>query len=274
MFEWKKYNGALVSAAPPHVEPTAEDVAQAKKLGGYRFITYVTDFDCQEETPWWYVIKDTPLIIEEMPSAKKRYRINKGLKHVTVSKIDCKKYGKELYNCFLKAQERYTAHENTVTEEAFLRGIQSDKADYYGVFFKETGELVAYGKNDLYQDCVGMSVMKFHPDYMKYEISAALTYQIIHDYLNEGRCKYIMDGQRSIRHKTNIQDYLEHNFGFRKAYCRLHMVYSTKMGLVVKLLYPFRKIVEKIAGENVLLNNVASVLKMEEISRACRKKPE
>ena len=271
MIKWKKYNGAIVPDGPPHLAPTAEDIATAKAMGGYRFITYVTDFDCEEETPWWYVIKDTPLVIEEIPSAKKRYRINKGLKHVDVRKIDCSHYGKELYHCFIKAQERYEAFENTVTEEAFLCGLQQDSADYYGVFFKETGELVAYGKNDIYEDAVGMSVMKFHPDYLKYEISAALTYQIIHDYLNEGRCKYIMDGQRAIRHKTNIQDYLEHNFGFRKAYCRLRMIYSSKMKILVGVLYPFRKVVEKIAGKNVFLNNVASVLKMEEISRACNK---
>lgn len=271
MVKWKRYNGAIVPDGPPHIPPTQEDIACAKAMGGYRFITYVTDFDCEEETPWWYVIKDTPLHIEEMPSAKKRYRINKGLKHSEVRKIDCRDYGKALYQCFVKAQERYAVYENTVTEEAFLQDLEKDTDEYYGVFFKETGELVAYGKNVLQEDCVSMSIMKFHPDYLKYEISAALTYEIIRSHLNDGGCKYIMDGQRAIRHKTNIQDYLEHNFGFRKAYCRLHMIYSPKMKLLVGLLYPFRKLVEKIAGENVFLNNVASVLKMEEISRECRK---
>ncbi len=272
MFKWKKYNGAIIPDEAPHVAPSEEDIARAKKMGGYRFISYVTDFDCKEETPWWYVIKDTPLVIDEIPSAKKRYRINKGLKHCTVQKIDCRAYGEAIYHCFLKAQERYAAYENTVSKEEFLQRLQKDDSDYYGVFFKETGELVAYGQNQRFdRQCVGMSVMKFHPDYLKYEISAALTYQIIHDYINEGQCKYLMDGQRAIRHKTNIQDYLEHNFGFRKAYCRLHMIYSGKMKIVVKLLYPFRKVVERLAGENVFLNNVASVLRMEEISRVCRK---
>ena len=271
MVEWRKYNGAVVPDGAPHIEPAREDVEQAKKMGGYRFITYVTDFDCAEETPWWYVIKDTPLVVEEIPSAKKRYRINKGLKYSHVRKIDPMEYGRALYHCYVKAQERYQAHDGALSEEAFLRGLEKDTADYYGVFFKETGELVAYGKNDLYGDCVGMSVMKFHPEYLKYEISAALTYQIVHDYMCDGSCKYVMDGQRSIRHKTNIQDYLEHNFGFRKAYCRLQMIYSPKMKVVVSLLYPFRRLIEKLAGKQVFLNNVASVLKMEEIARACRK---
>ena len=49
------------------------------------------------------------------------------------------------------------------------------------------------------------------------------------------------------------------------------MIYSPKMKVVVSLLYPFRRLIEKLAGKQVFLNNVASVLKMEEIARACRK---
>ncbi len=271
MVKWKKYNGALVPDGAPHTLPTPQDVEAAKKMGGYRFITYVTDFDCAEETPWWYVIKDTPLIPEEL-HAKKRYKITRGLRFADVRKIDCREYGTELYRCFIKAQERYEAFQNEVTEEAFLKGLQKDDAEYYGAFFRESGELIAYAKNVMYDDCLSLSVMKLDPDYLKYEISAALVYQIVHDYVNQGDYKYVSDGQRAIRHKTNIQDYLEHNFGFRKAYCRLHMVYSPMMKAVVTLLYPLRKWVEKLAGKRVFLNNVASVLKMEEIHRACCKK--
>ena len=149
--------------------------------------------------------------------------------------------------------------------------MEKDSSEYYGAFFIETGELVAYVKNDITTDCVEMSVIKYDPEYLKYQISAAVTYQVLHDYLNQGRCKYVLDGQRAIRHKTNIQEYLEHYFGFRKAHCRLHIVYSPPMWVAVKVLYPFRKVIEKKAGNHVLLNNVAAVLKMEEIRRQCRK---
>ena len=270
MVTWKKYNGALVPETPPHIAPTPQDVETAKKMGGYRFISYVTDFDCAEETPWWYVIKDTPLIPEELP-AKKRYKITRGLRFADVRKIDPKEHGAALYRCFVKAQARYEAFQSEVTEEGFLKGLQNDDAEYYAAFFRESGELIAYAKNVVYEDCLSLSVMKLDPDYLKYETSAALVYQIVEDYVNRGPYKYVSDGQRAIRHKTNIQDYLEHNFGFRKAYCRLHMVYSGKMKWIVKLLYPFRRWVEKLAGDRVFLNNVASVLKMEEIQRACQK---
>ncbi len=270
MVEWKRYNGALISQEPPHIEPTPEDVQRGKKLGGYRFMTYATDFDCKEELPWWYVIKDDPIDLQAVKSSV-RYKINKGLRYVQIRRIDHRAYGKELYCCYCKAQERYKAHEGHVSEEDFIGALQQDPSEYYGAFFRETGQMVAYVKNVVRGDCVNMSVIKYDPEYLKYQISAALTYQVIVDYLNEGQCRYILDGQRAIRHKTNIQDYLEDYFGFRKAYSRLQMVYSPVMKLAVTFLYPFRNLFEKLAGERVLLNNIASVLKMEEIRRACRK---
>ncbi len=270
MVEWRRYNGALIPQEPPHIEPSPEDVERGKKLGGYRFMTYTTDFDCKEETPWWYVIKDDPIDLQTVKSSV-RYKINKGMRYVDIRRIDHRAYGKELYCCYRKAQERYRAHEGNISEEAFVAALQQDPSEYYGAFFRENGQLVAYVKNVVQGDCVNMSVIKYDPEYLKYQISAALTYQVILDYINGGRCKYVLDGQRAIRHKTNIQEYLEDYFGFRKAYCRLQMVYSPVMKLLVTLLYPFRNVMEKLAGDRVLLNNVASVLKMEEIRRGCRR---
>ncbi|MBR4308999.1 MAG: hypothetical protein IKT58_05295 [Oscillospiraceae bacterium] len=240
-------------------------------MGGYRFISYTTDFDCGVETPWWYVIKDEPIVIDDIPSSKIRYSIRRGLRFVTAERIDPRNYGEAMYQCYEKAQTRYKVHEGHVDKEAFLRNLETDHAEYYGVFFTETGLMVAYARNDVQGDCLSMTVIKYDPEYLKYNISSALTYTILCDYLNTGRCKYVSDGQRSVRHKTNIQDYLEHTFGFRKAYSRLNICYSPVMKLAVTFLYPFRKLIDKVAGENILLNNIASVLKMEEISRQCRK---
>lgn len=39
------------------------------------------------------------------------------------------------------------------------------------------------------------------------------------------------------------------------------------MGLVVKILYPFRNVLNKIRGNNAMLYNVYCVLKQEEIAR-------
>lgn len=271
MIEWKRYHGTIVSTKPPHIEPSQEDLDRARKMRGYRFISYVTDYDCEEELPWWYIVKDSPIILEEIPS-NRRYKIKKGLRYVTVRKINCRDYGEELYSCYQKAQERYKAHTGHISKERFLENLRNDKNEYYGAFFLETNQLVAYIKNIVYEDCVSLSVIKYDPDYLKYQVSAALTYCVVSDYINERHFQYVMDGHRAIRHKTNVQEYLEYYFGFRKAYCRLNLIYSPSMKVAVNSLYPFRKILDKIAGNGVFLNNIASVLKMEEIRRACRKK--
>ena len=61
--------------------------------------------------------------------------------------------------------------------------------------------------------------------------------------VKENNFKYINDGSRSISHLTNIQDFLIQKFKFRKAYCKLHILYNCKTRIFVNLLFPFRKII-------------------------------
>ena len=70
-------------------------------------------------------------------------------------------------------------------------------------------------------------------------------------------------------HKSNYQDYLMKNFGFRKAYCKLHIQYRPLMKLAVNMLYPFRKLFYKMKGRGPV-RMVRAVLKMEEIHRTFR----
>lgn len=46
---------------------------------------------------------------------------------------------------------------------------------------------------------------------------------------------------RSITEYSNIQPFLEDKFKFRKAYCRLQIVYKPIFGFIVNTLYPIRK---------------------------------
>ena len=47
-------------------------------------------------------------------------------------------------------------------------------------------------------------------------------------YLEEKKLKYVCDGSRTITEHSNIQEFLMHNFKFRKAYCRLSFVNARK----------------------------------------------
>ena len=102
-------------------------------------------------------------------------------------------------------------------------------------------------------------------------MNAALVYGIL-DYFHKELAQgvYIADGERSILHETNFQEYLETYFGFRKAYCRLHILYRQGIRQMVSCLYAIRGILRHLNGIH-LFCQINSVLKMEEITRKDRK---
>ena len=77
-------------------------------------------------------------------------------------------------------------------------------------------------------------------------------------YLVDRGLNYVLDGARSITEHSNIQPFLEEKFKFRKAYCRLQIVYKPLFGFIVKCLYPFRK---------YMPNKVKAILYMEAMKR-------
>ncbi len=57
-----------------------------------------------------------------------------------------------------------------------------------------------------------------------------------------------------------------HNWKFRQAFCKLHIVYRKDIGIIIKLIYPFRNLLMKL--DNITaIHQVNGVLKMEEIAR-------
>jgi len=75
--------------------------------------------------------------------------------------------------------------------------------------------------------------------------------------------KYLCGGNRNVYHQTNFQEFREQHFGFRKAYTHLHIQYAPFVILIIKLLYPFRKIIKKLPF--TFANQLSGVLLMEEI---------
>ena len=266
---WRYYNHAIIPNCAPHekVDTTLIDNEKIWDISKKALLVrYTTDFDCGYETNWWHCIKDTPIDLESM-KAKKRYRINKGLSNVEVKKVSAKDYADEIYECFEKALERYEGKKNSSNRESFVNSLKKDtRSEYYVCIFKETNEVVGYARNIVYDEYVDFASMKFIPSYMKYEISAALIYTMIYDYINVQGKKYVYDGERTISHKTSIQDYLESVFDFKKAYCNLHIVYRKKIGRIIKIIFPFRKVL-KLFDKIKFFANINSVLLMEEIVR-------
>ena len=72
-------------------------------------------------------------------------------------------------------------------------------------------------------------------------------------YLEEKGLKFVNDGARSITNHSNVQPFLIDTFNFRKAYCRLNIKYKWWFGIIVSILYPFRRFI-KIAKVQAILN--------------------
>ena len=116
-----------------------------------------------------------------------------------------------------------------------------------------------------YEGHLSFNVLRASPCYEKFGVNAAIVAGILENYnekLSTGF--YINDGERSIRHETAFQDYLEKYFGFRKAYCQLHIKYRFPVGILVGLLYPFRM---RIPKESKWGSLICALLEQEKIRR-------
>ena len=71
----------------------------------------------------------------------------------------------------------------------------------------------------------------------KFKVSDHLN--VVNSYLGERKLRYVNDGSRTVTEHSSIQDFLIHNFKFRKAYCKLKIHYKCWLSVVIKLLFPF-----------------------------------
>lgn len=260
--------------------PWMKDRKKWRELAGGRyplFARWTTDFDCQEETEWWYCIKDDPLDLSSL-KYKRRRVINQGLQWVEVKLILPCEYSGQMADINLAARSGYgeeldtkTERETLIQEFGKIRNQETlGNREYTGAFLKETGEMIGYGIYEIFDDWVDQSVIKTHPEYLKYNVNAAMAYFAVERYMGDGfSAKYISNGSKNISHKTNYHEYLMKYFGFRKAYCRLHVRYNFFAGMAVKILYPFRKLISEKNGTGIL-RNIAAILYMEEIHRTFR----
>ncbi len=275
--EWEYYNHALVPAVAPDVIPDTSWIKDRKKWrklaeGRYPlFVRWVTEFDCQEETQWWCIIKDTPFDIMSLKS-NRRSLITRGLKRVDVKVIIPSDYAAQMANVLIKAWQSYDEsyqegddRNQLIREFSQLTNENLGNSEYLGAFLKNTDTLIGYGIYNLFDDWIEYSVVKTDPEYLNTQVNAALVFYGLERYMRP-EIRYIMGGWRTMIHETNYQDYLLKNFGYRKAYCRLHIQYRTWVGIVVAILYPFRNLLGKISKKG-LLYQLWCTLKQEEIHR-------
>ena len=271
--KWYCYNHTAFSLTDPHEEPDTAPIADGSIFqsgkGAPLLARWTTDFDCGRETNWWYVIKDTPFDINAL-KAKRRYEINKGNRNFDVREIDPSEWAEGLYAVAVAAYASYPeAYRPSVSHDRFVSDVgRWDFQRVYGAFSAEDGTLCGYaclGKGRSAGNCVHFTVMKTVPSCERLGINAAIVCKILEDHAELlGAGGYICDGERSVNHETAFQDYLEKYFAFRKAYCRLHVVYRPCVKLLVRMAYPFRRVLKKM-GTAKLIGKLNALLRMEEI---------
>lgn len=265
--EWKIYQGALIPNVAPHIEIdlTYNDKKYLLKESGAYFLRYITDWDIDEKTEFWYIIKDKKEDLQDYKS-KIRNQIRKGLKNCIVEKVDNIEIAKTGYEVYRKAFKRYQTDLKPIEKNKFYNSITKSKGyDFFAVYNKEDNKIIAYSMNRIQDNMVNYSTIKFDPEYLRLYSSYALFFTMNEYYLNQKNYLYVSDGARSIAHDTNIQNYLIEKFHFRKAYCKLNIYYRKDVKLLVNLLFPFRKIISKI--DNKIFNKISILLKQEEIYR-------
>lgn len=270
MDTWDYYNHAAISSVAPHQEPDLSVVQSGKiwSMPGKPILArWTSDWDCGYETQWWYVIKDSPFDILALKS-KRRYEINKGNRFFEVRIINPVVYIDDLFRITIDAYTSWPEkYRPTVEKKQFKeRAITWKDKVVFGAFSSDDKKL--YGYALLYDKGTYLEFreLRVTPEQEKNAINAAIVNGILESYAErfvDGF--YIVDGARSIRHETAFQDYLEKYFGFRKAYCTLHVAYCNWMKMVVNVLYPFR---DRISTSTGLGSSIKSILVMEEICRS------
>jgi len=227
-----------------------------------------------EKSQWWYVLKKGPWAIEGVQDKKKRWMIRKGKKNFSVRSLQSDEIISECPRVAQLATSRFKGKAIIESPEILRNRVRAGNEidgvlEYIGCFHGNT--LVSFSENYIQNNSVWMANIRHDPAFLNQYSSYGLLDGILDYYLNQMKMDYVLDGCRSIHHRTNIQDHLIKVFGFTKEYSILNIVYSPCFKLMINLAYPFRSTLwhlhEKMT--NSFLDNVCAVLLQEKIRRAC-----
>lgn len=267
---WRENQGGLFPLSPPSVLSglSERDACETLKSQGKLFLRWESDFDQAPGCPWWHIIKDGNCSLAEL-SSNTRSKVRRGLRAYDCDILSLSLLLDEGYEVYRNAFSRYETHETEFSQSEFENALKAlpEQTEFWGVREKGTGKLVAFSENYVESDVCFYSTIWFEPSALKKYSSYALFYEMNRYYLEERGFRYISDGARSLSHATQIHDFLESKFGFRKAHARLHVVYTPWLGTAVAIVYPLRKLIDKVPLGS--FKKASILLKQEEIRRQC-----
>ena len=257
--DFEIYRHAWRFASAPDIEPQLSD-SQCKALlkKGGLFVRNTFDFDCKEETNFWYVIKDSFGGMDEQ-SQNERKKIRHALRSFDFNIVDIESVRQKAYPIVKATFVDYNVTDRVMDEDVFKEYIDNcskENFDFWCAFDVETQEMVGFCAVRVFDNSCEYGLIGFDP---KYKHNATYPYygffyKMNEYYLQDKKFKFVADGARSITEHSDVQPFLEKNFNFRKAYCKLKIRYKWWFGIIVRVLLPFRNIIGN--------RNVKAVLNM------------
>lgn len=257
------YKGGWISKNNPYKSHylTKIEIDEIFKKGGM-FIRNIYNFDCEVETSFWYVIKDSFGGMDELPT-KVRNQVRKSQKTYEFKIVEKSDFLKIAYAIFSAAIENYEVRAENISEQDFVNTIQgqSEKAEYWVAYHKELGNPVAFSINLVDDDMCEYQTMKALPEFLRGSTYPyyGLIFEMNMHYLEICKLQFVNDGARSITEHSNIQSFLIEKFKFRKAYCNLQVEYVWWLKIMINMLFPFRRI--------IFLQKVKALLNQEAMRR-------
>ena len=213
---------------------------------------------------------DSPLDLTKM-KAKRRYEHTKAAKNFRVQRINPIAYIKELFSVQVQAFAVYPVkyRPRDLSLEKLQTYFKTGKnLITYAAFYRDDNSMAGYAIVEDNGNYANFLVQKTVPAKEKLGVNMVLVDGILNDFAERLTHNfYIVDGERCVNHETGFQDYLIKYAGFRKAYCRMHIAYRPCLSPVIYLIYPLRKVLQRLDNNN-LIHRVNAILKMEEIARS------
>jgi hypothetical protein len=173
------------------------------------------------------------------------------------------------YDVYTAAYARYKTFERQLTKRDFKSAVSAlpKKTEFWSVVDRSSGRWVGFCENLLLDDACFYSTIWFDPAGLRNYASYILIHEMNKYYLNDLSVKYVSDGARSISHSTEIHEFLQDKFLFRKAYARLRVVYAPGVYPLVCILYRLRRV---FLGSKIgAFQKLAVLLEQERIRRSC-----
>lgn len=248
MAGYKYYQHGLIYSGAPHTEnklSRSECKELLQKNHNAWFIRNIYDFDCDEQTSFWFVVQDKPLTMENLHS-KCRNQVRRAQKTLDLQIVERQAFlNMGGYKCYIESFKRYKVKSSVpLNEKQFTEHIlkMQPSAELWAAVEKVSGKMVAYAEVLCQSNCAKYTALKGIPEYLnKCYPFYGLLFEMNRYYIEEQQFLYVTDGARSVSEHSNIQSFLD-KFNFRRAYCRLNVTYVWWLRIIVAIIYPFRKI--------------------------------